>query len=176
MELLLGCGNNRERQLWEVEKGQAPWKGLVTLDCDAACKPDVVFDLDTVSYFGLPFEPEKFEEIHAYNVLEHVGKQGDWRHFFIEFEEYWRVLKPGGRFYIVVPSWKSEWAWGDPGHTRVLTPGTFYFLDQDNYTKLGNTAMTDYRGQWKCDFKTIYSSTDENHTYIILEKHVSKSI
>lgn len=173
MELLLGCGNNRDRQLWEVEKGQAPWKGLVTLDSNVACKPDVVFDLEVIHYFGLPFGNETFEELHAYNVLEHVGLQGDWPRFFTEFEEYWRVLKPKGRFYIIVPSWKSEWAWGDPGHKRVLTPGTFSFLDKSNYKHLGATSMTDYQSVWKGNFKVLHQSTDDNHTYIILEKHAS---
>ena len=93
-----------------------------------------------------------FDEIHCYECIEHFGKQGDYVSFFAFFSEIHRILKPGGSFYASVPSWDSEWAWGDPGHVRVVTPGSLLFLEQVNYGRPDN-PMTDYRDIYKADFK-----------------------
>lgn len=147
-ELLIGCGNNRKKQL--AMPGEDEWVDVVTLDMDPDCKPDIEWDLH---HMPLPFEDESFKEIHAYDVLEHVGTQGDWKLFFKQFEEFWRILEPEGRMFCICPCWDSEWAWGDPGHTRVITQGTVAFLDQNTYEQVGETAMTDYRHWYKADFE-----------------------
>jgi SAM-dependent methyltransferase len=149
VELLIGCGNSRVKRLDHAKSNE--WRGLYTLDMDASCNPDVVWNIDELP---LPFEDEAFEEIHAYEVLEHSGRQGDWRFFFAQFAEFWRIMKPGGRFYATMPAWDGEWAWGDPGHIRVFVPGTLGFLSQREYElQVGNTMMTDYRSVWKHDFE-----------------------
>ena len=168
MELLLGCGHSRVKQLFWKEKPD--WNNLVTLDFTQECNPDVVFDLNLVGLQELPFDNDTFDEIHAYNVLEHVGRQGDFRWFFEEFSEYWRVLKDKGDFFIVVPNHTSVWAWGDPGHTRILTKEVFSFLDQDMYKQLGSSSTSDYRTFWKHNFKIIYCNVDDDYTKIILRK------
>ena len=149
-ELLIGCGNTRKKQLSLPDKGHE-WQDLVTLDMDPDCKPDVEWDLNHIPY---PFEDNTFEEIHAYEVLEHYGQQGDWKAFFAHFSEFHRILKPGGMFFGVVPTWDSAWAWGDPGHTRVINTGTLSFLQQEIYERdIGDSAMTDYRHSYKVDFE-----------------------
>lgn len=153
MELLLGCGNDRRKKITINNVMKAEWDELVTLDIDPECKPDVVHDLNVCPY---PFADNTFDEIHAYEVLEHCGRQGDFRFFFRQFEEFWRILRPGGLFVASVPCWDSEWAWGDPGHTRVITPGSLVFLTQANYDKeVGVTAMTDYRSIYRADFELL---------------------
>lgn len=164
MELLLGCGNNKNKRLWFT--GDEKWKDLTTLDFDASCNPDVVWDLN---HHPLPFKENTFEEIHAYDVLEHLGKQGDWMFFFKEFTEYHRILKPAGKMFIIIPHWKNVWAYADPGHTRVLPAEIFSFLDQNNYKDVGVSARTDYRFIWKKSFKTIYVNETDGHTHIILQ-------
>lgn len=150
--LLLGCGNSRDKQISFPEIG-SEWGELTTLDIDEACKPDVVWDLNTLP---LPFDDNTFDEIHAYEVLEHVGRQGDWRFFFAQFADFWRVLKPGGHFVASCPRFDSVWAWGDPGHTRVLTQQTLAFLSQSEYAaQMGKTHMTDYRSVYSADFQTM---------------------
>ena len=124
-ELLIGCGSNREKRL--SCDGTKTWTSLTTLDFNDHHKPDVVWDLHELP---LPFPPEFFDEIHAYEVLEHVGRQGDWRVFFAQFNEFWRILKPGGHLAATCPSWHSPWAWGDPSHTRVLQKENLVFLNQ----------------------------------------------
>src|SRR3546814_2447416 len=91
MELLIGCGNNRARKLGFAQAG---WSNLVTMDHDPNCGADIVHDLDVMPW---PVESDVFDEVHAYEVLEHLGSQGDFRSFFAHFGEIYRALKVGGR-------------------------------------------------------------------------------
>lgn len=164
-ELLLGAGTSREKQV--SLKGADKWTDLVRLDIDPDCEPDVVWDLE---HLPLPFEDETFEEIHAYEVLEHLGQQGDWRRFFAEFTEYHRILKPGGVFVATTPPWDSLWAWSDPGHRRIFSEGTVHFLDQDSYKDVGTNPMTDYRHVYKADFKVEYAAEKDGRFVFVLRK------
>lgn len=150
-ELLIGCGNRRVKEISIQEVVE--WHELVTLDVDPTANPDVVHDLNILPY---PFEDNSFDEIHAYEVMEHTGQQGDWRWFFAQWSEFYRILKPDGQFYGTSPLWNTNWAWGDPGHSRVIQPESLIFLDQDQYAKqVGNTPMTDYRHVWQGDFEPL---------------------
>jgi SAM-dependent methyltransferase len=150
MELLLGCGSNRVKKLHE--QGRSEWTGLVTLDIEARHKPDVVHDILQF----LPFDDNSADEIHAYEVLEHCGAQGDYKFFFAQWSDFWRVLKPNGVFLGTVPLPTSAWAWGDPSHTRVIPRESFIFLSQPNYSGVGVTPMTDFRSIYKADFDVIH--------------------
>lgn len=164
-ELLLGCGSNRTKKIHY--DGKAEWTDLITLDMNADHKPDIVGDLANMP---LPFPMEFFDEIHAYDVLEHVGAQGDWRFFFRQWEEFHRLLKPGGVFCGMSPAPHSPWAWGDPGHTRVIGQECLVYLDRTQYAKqVGITAMTDYRAWYGGDFKILHSdiTSELQHVYVL---------
>lgn len=164
-ELLIGCGNDRRKKVTFPGIPQ-DWTKLTTLDCEETTKPDVVHDLNVFPY---PFPSDSFKEIHAYEVLEHCGKQGDYKFFFAQFGELYRILQPDGYLVATVPMWDSPWAWGDPGHTRVITKGSLVFLDPDEYRQLGKTAMTDYRPFLGCNFKTIALKEDHDMFGFVLQ-------
>lgn len=150
MELLLGCGSNRDKKLHQ--QGRPEWAGLVTVDIESRHNPDVVHDISQ----PLPFDDDSAEEIHAYEVLEHCGTQGDYKFFFRQFSDFWRVLKPDGVILGTVPLPTSVWAWGDPSHTRVIPKETFIFLNQPAYDQVGITAMSDFRSIYRADFDVIH--------------------
>lgn len=150
MELLIGCGSNRDKKL--SIQGRSEWVGLVTLDYEARHKPDVVHDL----HESLPFNDDSADEIHAYECLEHIGTQGDYRFFFKQFTDFWRVLKPDGILFGTVPLPTSVWAWGDPSHTRVIPKESFIFLNQPAYEGVGKTPMSDFRSIYKADFDILH--------------------
>lgn len=156
-ELLIGCGNSRDKKL---SFDTPEWDGLTTIDHDPNCRADVVHDLDCYPW---PFADNSFDACHAYCVIEHLGTQGDYRSFFALFTEIYRVLKPGGHFFAIVPSRNSVWAWGDPSHTRIIQPETLVFLSQEQYRQqVGVTPMTDFRWLWQGDFETVASMDDGN--------------
>lgn len=164
--LLLGAGNSRRKRVaW---KNDPEWRGeLVTLDMNPNCGADVVHDLEQRP---LPFPDETFDELAAYDVLEHIGWQGDWKGFFDEFAEYWRLLKPGGIFGIIVP--QAEDMLADPGHTRFFHSNHFGFLRQAWYEEnlKENRPVTDYRWYWRHNFEIAFMKDDGHHLSVILEK------
>jgi SAM-dependent methyltransferase len=173
-ELLIGCGSARDKRVY-LNNMPETFQDLTTLDYNADHKPDFVFDLHAAFYTGesLPFADNYFDEIHAYEVLEHLGSMGDYRFFFHEFTEYARILKPGGYFCATVPSPQSPWALGDPSHTRLFHPFWLTFLSQAEYEKqVGKTAMSDFRYLYKADFERVAEEfADDGDTFVfVLQK------
>jgi len=166
MELLLGCGKNWQKKV-TFEKIPKDWYELVTLDIDPGTKCKVVHDLEELP---LPFDDDMFDEIHAYEVLEHTGQQGDFKFFFNQFYEFWRILKPGGYFCATVPMWDGVWAWADPGHKRVITADSLAFLSQKEYeAQISKTSMTDYRPFWEGDFDLIAKTEDQDTLGFVIQ-------
>lgn len=165
-ELLLGCGSSKVKKL--VMGGRSEWSALTTLDYNKDHNPDIVHDLNDPH---LPFfANDSFEEIHVYEVLEHVGTQGDYKFFFAQFEEFWRILKPDGYLIGTVPLPESVWAYGDPSHTRILPMQSFVFLSQAEYAKqIGKTAMSDFRHIYKADFEAVHLFKEDDVLQFVLK-------
>lgn len=167
-ELLVGCGHSRDKRLG-IE-GRREWEGLVTMDMSAHVNPDVIHDLHVFPY---PFDNCELDEIHAYEVLEHCGSQGDFRYFFKQFSEFYRILKPGGHMMITSPNWNGRWAWGDPGHTRIIGFEQLIYLDRSviEQNRKDKTSMTDYGDLWRGDLRIIAANTEGDAARWILQKH-----
>lgn len=186
-ELLLGCGHSRARRMSPPGMILASdyWKNLVTVDNNGQCKPDILCDLDTRDEWSpadankhgadcldirqqneacwARFKESFFTEVHAYEVLEHLGSQGNMRAFFSTFDNIYRVLCPGGYLCATVPSRFGPWLWGDPGHRRAITKESLIFLDQTTYAQCGHTTLSDYRSIYQSDFQ-IRSCDDDRTT------------
>ena len=200
-ELLLGCGHARDKRIVPVriDPKQREWQNLITLDHNPTCKPDLMGDLDTIYRFSFAcrtnytyeflstiadevypdetvnnwfFKESIFDEVHAYETLEHLGHLGDAFAFFAHFSEIWRILKPDGYLCATVPSRYSPWLWGDPSHRRLINEESLSFLDQDNYAQLDGprpTMMSDFRHIYKADFKVIERQDNHKLFYFILQ-------
>lgn len=165
--LLLGSGTNPKKQIVHPLTPDKEFTDVTTLDMDADLGPDVVHDLEIIPY---PFEDGQFDEIHAYEVLEHTGSQGDFRFFFAQFNEFHRILRPGGVLCGSVPLWTSPWALGDPGHKRVLPPQTFSFLELRHYDQLGSTPCADYRSLIDGYWEIVGMEPQDHRLFFILMK------
>jgi hypothetical protein len=144
---MLGAGHAPPRRNVWLPGTRSEFVNWTTLDHNPACEPDVVFDLNMIArgVARLPFDPDQFHEIHAYETLEHYGELGDFRGFFREWREFWRILKPGGHFFGSCP--EPHAAFADPGHTRAVTYAMLEHLTRGYYENLGKPGchVTDYR-------------------------------
>jgi SAM-dependent methyltransferase len=168
--LLIGAGRDRKKKLRFAGDEEA-WVGeLVTVDMNPQCGADVLHDMGKRPF---PFKDAEFDEIHAYDCLEHWGVQGDWRGWFDEMAEYHRILKPGGSFCALVPLGADHFA--DPGHTRFFSLNHFLFLNQEWYEQqeAAGTSAADYRWYWKLDFHVMAANQVGNpahHLGVVLRK------
>ena len=164
--LMLGAGHTPLKR-----KFAAPTSALesdtewVSLDMNPDCKSDILFELGLIEKSQqIPVAAESFNEIHAYDVLEHYGTQGDYKGFFMGFRELWRILKPGGLFIGNTPMWNVMWTWGDPGHCRVITWGTLGYLTRWMDENIGSSPATDYRRYVDQYWWELHASEEDNNT------------
>jgi len=166
-QLLIGSGNSRKKWVVHELTPDREFEYVITLDIDPDCGADCVHDLNEFPY---PFDDGVFDEIHAYEVLEHCGTQGDVKFFFDQFNEFYRILKPGGIFCGSVPHWREIWAFGDPGHTRVLPPTVFNYLTEGFYDQVGKTACADYRSYIDGYWESVGIQEGEGVIYFLLRR------
>jgi SAM-dependent methyltransferase len=153
---MLAAGRVEPKRGFQLADQNPEW---TTLDIDPDVNPDVVFDLNNLAKgLRLPFEDETFDEIHIYNTLHMYGKQGDSKGWFREFNEYWRILKPGGLFASFCPAINGQYAWADPGCTRMIHSVNVRYLTKAFY-EIPDIPRTEYhrhcvKGWWKIAFLT----------------------
>jgi SAM-dependent methyltransferase len=167
--LLLGAGKFKDKRI-SAPQGPTEWANLVTVDHNEDTHPDVLWDLERLP---LPFQDNVFDEVHAYEILEHTGQQGDFRFFFQQFSDLWRILKPNGYLMATVPMWDSPWAWGDPSHKRVITDGSLVFLNQQEYINQVDgekpSSMTDFRRWYQADFDCVAATRGQHQFQFVLQ-------
>lgn len=69
---------------------------------------------------SLPFPDNSIESMISHHCLEHIGDG-----FLRLMDECYRVLKPAGKFRIIVPLFPSLAAVSDPDHVRYFCESTF---------------------------------------------------
>ena len=103
MTLNIGCGRvHRE--------------GAVNLDISPDVGADVVHDLNTLPW---PFQDGQFEQVYAYDVLEHVDDVPR------VLEEIHRVSRPGALLHVTVPHFSSANAFTDLTHRHYFSWRSF---------------------------------------------------
>jgi SAM-dependent methyltransferase len=103
----LGCGNKKRA-------------GAVGVDFNDRTAADIVHDLNVFPY---PIKDAEFDEVYLDNCLEHLDN------VIRVMEEVHRVLKPGGLAKVIVPYFRSRWAFIDPTHRHFFTVNSFDFFD-----------------------------------------------
>lgn len=116
IKLVVGCGP------WE------PKENTIGLDIIKEFNPDVIRDITR----GLPFDSDKFDEVEAFHILEHLESNKD---FLFVMNEINRVLKPQGILNIAVPFYKSPAALNVYEHTRFFNEDSFMNFYSNPYAK-----------------------------------------
>lgn len=176
--LMLGAGRARKRTNQGIlirVKYADPITEIVTVDANSDTNPDIRWNLNVKPW---PFEDNSFDEIHAYNIMEHLGHQGDAKAFFDEMYEIWRVLKPLGHFYGCCPKMSNPWVLAEPSHTRVLLPHSFNFLNRDFFKEDDiDNSTSDFRHLWRGDLRYEhvlhdYTDIDWGWVMVAVKDHV----
>jgi predicted SAM-dependent methyltransferase len=103
----LGCGDER-------------LPGYIGLDILKRAGTDTICDLGG----SIPLADACVEHVRAKSLLEHVDQLESF------LAEVWRVLEPGGTFYVYVPHWSNPFFYSDYTHRRFFGLATFdYFAD-----------------------------------------------
>lgn len=146
---LLGCGFKMKPQTSLVDGVIVGYQGvndtILRVDHNPLCKPDILMDLNDLEKGLSFFKDAFFDEVHAYEVWEHIGSQGDSRGFFTGLNAVSDMLADDGLFILSVPMHDSVWALGDPDHKRIIPSATWSFLAEEFYQQLGKTAASDFR-------------------------------
>ena len=103
----LGCGINK-------------YKGAIGVDWVKRDGVDVVHNLNTLPY---PFSDNTFDLIVMDNSLEHLDDVVG------VMEEVHRISKIGSEVRIMVPYFRSRWAFIDPTHKHFFTVDSFAYFD-----------------------------------------------
>ena len=103
MNLNIGCGRVHR-------------DGAVNLDISPDVGADVVHDLNALPW---PFEDGQFEQIYAFDVLEHVDDVPR------VLEEIHRVSQPGALLHVTVPHFSSANAFTDLTHRHYFSWRSF---------------------------------------------------
>jgi predicted SAM-dependent methyltransferase len=106
----LGCGNKKR-------------SGAIGVDFNDRTDADVIHDLNSFPY---PFEDSSIDEIFLDNTLEHLDD------VMRVMEEVYRICKPGGKVKVIVPYFRSLWAFIDPTHKHYFTVESFAYFDPDH--------------------------------------------
>lgn len=102
MKLNLGCSDRH-------------FAGYVNVD---RCPPaDQIADLSA----AWPWGDSSVEEICAFDIIEHLPDK------IHTMNEAWRVLVPGGRFDIDIPTTDGPGAWQDPTHVSYWNRNSFLY-------------------------------------------------
>lgn len=143
----LGCGNKKRQ-------------GTIGVDFNDRTAADVIHDLNVFPY---PFEDASVDHVYLDNTLEHLDD------VIKVMEEVYRIVKPGGSVKVIVPYFRSVWAFIDPTHRHFFTVSSFAFYDPDHII----CQRYDYTlARFKTE-KIVFNETLENSPFKRLMKAIA---
>lgn len=104
------------------------------------CRPeiDVEWDLDKLPW---PWEDNRFTRIEAWAVFEHL-------HITLveAIDECWRIMRPGGKLHVKIPSWKHGRAHMPPDHVwHGWQYSPFWWFDPESKYGRRYESVTPYK-------------------------------
>jgi len=126
--------------------GKRKLAGAIGTDISPDSDADVVHDLNKFPY---PFSDGEFDRVHADNVIEHLDD------VIKVLEELHRITKSGAEIKIIVPFFRSHYAFIDPTHRHFFTVRSFDYFDPDK-------DFNRYYKYSRCRFRVKRVVFDEN--------------
>lgn len=110
------------KKILNIGCGDKPIKGAINLDWIKQKGVDVVHNIEKTPW---PFKKNEFDEVYAYNILEHVDN------FMPIMEEIHRILKPNGLLIVSGPYYMHKDTFTDPTHRRGFTTKSFQYFEKE---------------------------------------------
>lgn len=132
--------------------GNHPQPGYKSVDLYA---PTADFRVDLFK-FPLPWKDNTVDEIISSHFVEHIPREKRWPFF----EECYRILKMDAKMQIIVPSFKSERAYGDMTHEMPPVVPMFFFYLNKNWREVNQLTYGKYA--LKCNFEHACGATGIN--------------
>lgn len=119
-----------DKKVLDVACGCVKFKGATGLDYNvrsympAELQADVTYDLNKFPY---PFEDSSFDMIWCFHFLEHFQDLPK------IMDEFYRLLKPGGKLIINTPHFSSVEAYRHWQHCHFFARGSFDYFCEDSH-------------------------------------------
>lgn len=113
----------RSRHALNLGCGLKPLPGAINIDQVAEVCPDLVLDL---GHRPWPLPENHFEEVHAYDVLEHLDD------IVGTMEEVHRICRPNAKVILTVPHYSCANAFTDPTHRHYFGAQSFNYFTGEN--------------------------------------------
>ena len=119
----MGENTNKKKFVLDLGCGNKKRNGTIGVDFNSRLDGDVNHDLNEFPY---PFESETVDKVYIDNCLEHLDNP------LRVMEEIYRMLKKGGEVKVIVPYFRSPYAFHDPTHKTFYTTQSFSYYDPDH--------------------------------------------
>lgn len=114
---------NNQSKILDLGCGKKKRLGAIGVDYSDQHNADIIHNLNVFPY---PLKDKEFDIIYLDNVLEHLDDP------MRVMEEVHRICKPEGEVKVIVPYFRSLWAFIDPTHQHFFTVDSFAYYDPDH--------------------------------------------
>lgn len=114
---------NKPPKVLDLGCGKKKRAGAIGVDYSDRHNADIIHNLNIFPY---PLKDDEFDDIYLDNVIEHLDDP------MRVMEEVHRICKPGGQVKVIVPYFRSLWAFIDPTHKHFFTVNSFAYYDPNH--------------------------------------------
>lgn len=109
-------------KILDLGYGRKKRERTIGIDISRETDADIIHDLNVFPY---PFSDNEFDYIYADNIIEHLES------VVKVMEELHRITKHGSTIKIIVPFFRSIYAYIDPTHKHFFTVRSFDYFDPE---------------------------------------------
>jgi len=114
---------NLDKKILDLGCGKKKRPGSIGVDYSDRHNADIIHNLNIFPY---PFKDGEIDEVYLDNVLEHLDDPMQ------VMEEVHRICKLQAKIKVIVPYFRSVWAFIDPTHQHFFTVDSFAYYDPDH--------------------------------------------
>ena len=114
---------SRPSRILDLGCGSKLRSGAIGIDFNSRSSATIIHNLNVFPY---PLEAGAFDEVYLDNTLEHLDD------VVRVMEELYRICSPNAMVKVIVPYFRSPWAFLDPTHKHFFTVESFGYFDPDS--------------------------------------------